>query len=173
MLRKKINNKNKPGMMLGYINKNGDITGVEPSWHMTPLVLAELLKDRYQNRDAAVALVESAVLLPIFKKGDYEGVEGFGGVLESHISFYDENLRAHVGHLFLFMKSAWHYSNNGIDWDPITEVFVDGNDMACEKLDRQLRYRQNNIEKGMTDGGLIEKMNFYLKHEKERIKNVR
>jgi len=151
MLRKKIINKNKSGMMLGYIHSNGEITGVEPGWNMTPLALAELLKDRYQNRDAAVELVESAILLPTFRKDDYEYVDGFGGVLESHISFYDENLRAHVGHLFLFMKGAWQYSNNGIDWDPITEVFVDGNDMACDELDRQLRYRQNNIQKGMTE----------------------
>jgi hypothetical protein len=125
MLKKKIDNRSKSGMMVGYIQNSGRITAIEPSWSMTPLVLAKLLKDLYPTKEAAIKLVESAVLVPVFRKDDYNYVEGFGGVLESSINFYDENVREHVGHLFLFMKGAWQYSNNGIDWDPVSEVFVD------------------------------------------------
>ena len=71
-------------------------------------------------------LVDSAVLVPVFRKEDYEYVEGFADVLESHLNFHQDNLRTHIGHLFLFMKGAWHYSDNAIDWDPISEVFIDG-----------------------------------------------
>ena len=126
MLKKKIDNKSKSGMMVGYIHQSGDITAIEPGWNMTPLVLAKLLKDLYPNKQEAIGLVDSAVLVPVFRKEDYEYVDGFGGVLESNINFYEENVRNHVGHLFLFMKGAWQYSNNGIDWDPISEVFIDG-----------------------------------------------
>ena len=126
MLKKKIDNNSKSGMMVGYIHQSGDITAIEPGWNMTPLVLAKLLKDLYPNKQEAIELVDSAVLVPVFRKDDYEYVDGFGGVLESNVNFYEENVRAHVGHLFLFMKGAWQYSDNGIDWDPISEVFIDG-----------------------------------------------
>ena len=126
MLKKKIDNSSKKGMMVGYIHQSGDITAIEPGWSMTPLVLAKLLKDLYPNKQEAIGLVDSAVLVPVFRKEDYEYVDGFGGVLESNINFYEQNVRNHVGHLFLFMKGAWQYSDNGIDWDPISEVFVDG-----------------------------------------------
>lgn len=124
--KKKIDNNSKSGMMVGYIHQSGDITAIEPGWNMTPLVLAKLLKDLYPNKQEAIELVDSAVLVPVFRKEDYEYVDGFGGVLESNINFYEQNVRNHVGHLFLFMKGAWQYSNNGIDWDPISEVFIDG-----------------------------------------------
>jgi hypothetical protein len=101
------------------------VTAIEPGWNMTPVVLAKLLKDLYPNKQDAIQLVDSAVLVPVFRKEDYQYVDGFGGVLESNINFYEENQRDHVGHLFLFMKGAWQYSNNGVDWDPITEVFID------------------------------------------------
>ena len=126
MLKNKIDNNSKSGMMVGYIHQSGDITAIEPGWNMTPLVLAKLLKDLYPNKQEAIELVDSAVLVPVFRKDDYEYVDGFGGVLESNVNFYEENVRAHVGHLFLFMKGAWQYSDNGIDWDPISEVFIDG-----------------------------------------------
>ncbi len=126
MLKKKIDNSSKKGMMVGYIHQSGDITAIEPGWSMTPLVLAKLLKDLYPTKQEAIGLVDSAVLVPVFRKEDYEYVDGFGGVLESNINFYEQNVRNHVGHLFLFMKGAWQYSDNGIEWDPISEVFVDG-----------------------------------------------
>ena len=126
MLRKKIDNKSKTGMMVGYITPGARVVAIEPGWSMTPLVLAKLLKDLYPSKEAAIELVDSAVLVPVFRKEDYEYVDGFGGVLESNINFYEENVQTHVGHLFLFMKGAWQYSDNGIDWDPISEVFIDG-----------------------------------------------
>ena len=126
MLRKKIDNSSKSGMMLGYIQSSGKITAVESGWNMTPVILAKLLKDTSGTKQAAIELVDSAVLVPVFRKDDYDYVDGFGGVLESNVNFYEENVRAHVGHLFLFMKGAWQYSDNGIDWDPISEVFIDG-----------------------------------------------
>jgi len=126
MLKKKIDNSSKTGMMLGYIQSSGKITAVESGWNMTPVILAKLLKDTSGTKQAAIELVDSAVLVPVFRKEDYDYVDGFGGVLESNVNFYEENVRAHVGHLFLFMKGAWQYSDNGIDWDPISEVFIDG-----------------------------------------------
>ena len=126
MLRKTIDNSSKSGMMLGYIQSSGKITAVESGWNMTPVILAKLLKDTSGTKQAAMELVDSAVLVPVFRKEDYDYVDGFGGVLESNVNFYEENVRTHVGHLFLFMKGAWQYSDNGIDWDPISEVFIDG-----------------------------------------------
>ena len=134
MLKKKIDNNSKSGMMVGYIHQSGDITAIEPGWNMTPLVLAKLLKDLYPNKQEAIGLVDSAVLVPVFRKDDYEYVDGFGGVLESNVNFYEDNVRTHVGHLFLFMKGAWQYSNNGIDWDPISEVFIDGSGIKFSEV---------------------------------------
>jgi hypothetical protein len=134
MLKKKIDNNSKSGMMVGYIHHSGDVTAIEPGWNMTPLVLAKLLKDLYPTKEGAIELVDSAVLVPVFRKDDYEYVDGFGGVLESNLNFYESNLRTHVGHLFLFMKGAWQYSNNGIDWDPISEVFIDGSGFKFTEL---------------------------------------
>lgn len=127
MLKKKIiDNKSKTGMMVGYITPGARVVAVESGWNMTPVILAKLLKDTSGTREAAMELVDSAVLVPVFRKEDYEYVEGFADVLESHLNFHQDNLRTHIGHLFLFMKGAWHYSDNAIDWDPISEVFIDG-----------------------------------------------
>ncbi len=124
--RKIIDNKSKTGMMVGYITPGARVVAVESGWNMTPVILAKLLKDTSGTKEAAMELVDSAVLVPVFRKEDYEYVEGFADVLESHLNFHQDNLRTHIGHLFLFMKGAWHYSDNAIDWDPISEVFIDG-----------------------------------------------
>jgi len=123
MLKKKIDNSNKTGMMVGYIHHSAYVVAVEPGWSITPQAMAKLLQDRYSTKEAAIQLVDSAVLVPVFKKEDYEYVEGFADVLESHLNFHQDNLRTHVGHLFLFMKGAWQYSDNAIDWDPVSTVF--------------------------------------------------
>ena len=125
MLKKKINNTSKKGMMVGYIHHSSYVVAVEPGWNITPQAMAKLLQDRYSTKEAAIQLVESAVLVPVFKKDNYEYVEGFGDVLESNLNFHGHNLRTHVGHLFLFMKGAWQYSDNAVDWDPVSEVFKD------------------------------------------------
>jgi len=132
MLKKKIDNKNKTGVMVGYIHCSSDVVAVETGWNITPQAMAKLLQDRYSDKETAIQLVDSPVLVPVFKKEDYEYVDGFGGVLESNVNFYEENIRTHVGHLFLFMKGAWQYSDNGIHWDPISVVFKDNSGVSFE-----------------------------------------
>lgn len=125
MLKKKIDNRSKSGIMVGYIHHGGDVTAIETGWNITPAAMAKLLQDRYPNKEDAIQLVDSAVLVPVFKRDDYEYLDGFGSVLESNLNFYEENLRKHVGHLFCHMTGVWKYSDNGIDWDPISKVFKD------------------------------------------------
>ena len=72
MLRKKIDNSSKKGIMVGYIHQGGDVTAIEPGWNMTPVILAKLLKDLYPNKQNAIELVDSAVLVPVFRKEDYQ-----------------------------------------------------------------------------------------------------
>jgi hypothetical protein len=130
MLKKKIDNSSKTGIMVGYIHHSAYVVAVEPGWSITPRAMAKLLQDRYSTKEAAIQLVDSAVLVPVFRKEDYEYVEGFGDVLESNLNFHGHNLRTHVGHLFLFMKGAWQYSDNAIDWDPISTVFKDNSGVS-------------------------------------------
>ena len=54
---------------------------------------------------------------------DHWGVDGYGDPLCTRISGKEntENLEG----LFLHMKGFWHYSDNGIDWDPISECFLE------------------------------------------------
>ena len=117
-------NKNKTESMVGYID-NGTVVAVESGWRIKPEALAKLLMDSFPTKEDAIKLVDSAILVPVFKKTDYEGVEGFGDVVESNLTFFKENTRKHVGHLFCHMAGVWKYSNNAVDWDPITEVFED------------------------------------------------
>ena len=120
----KNKNKNKTESMVGYID-NGTVVAVESGWRIKPEALAKLLMDSFPTKEDAIKLVDSAILVPVFKKTDYEGVEGFGDVVESNLTFFKENTRKHVGHLFCHMAGVWKYSNNAVDWDPITEVFED------------------------------------------------
>ena len=115
---KKIDYKNKHGIMVGYIDRNQNVTAVETGWKTTPEVMAEFLLEKYPTKDEAIKLVDSPVLLPMFMKDDYAYVDGFGDVIESNLSWHKENMRKNVGHLFLFMKGTWQYSDNGIDWEP-------------------------------------------------------
>lgn len=131
MFKKKIDNKSKFDSMVGYID-HGTVSAVEPGWRIKPQALAKLLMDRFPTKEDAIKLVNSAILVPVFKREDYEGVEGFGDVVESNLSWYKENTRKHVGHLFLFMKGAWHYSNNAVDWDPVSEVFEDNSGLKFD-----------------------------------------
>ena len=54
---------------------------------------------------------------------DHAGVDGYGDPLCTHISGVKntENLTG----LFVHMKGVWHYSDNGIDWEPINEAFLE------------------------------------------------
>jgi hypothetical protein len=131
MFKKKIDNKSKFDSMVGY-SDDGIVSAVEPGWRIKPEALAKLLVDRFPTKEDAKKLVNSAILVPVFKREDYEGVDGYGDVVESHLSWYKENTRKHVGHLFLFMKGTWHYSNNAVDWDPVAEVFEDNSGLKFD-----------------------------------------
>jgi len=123
-MNKKLENKIKSGSMVGYID-NGTVVGIEPGWNIKPQALAKLLMDRYPSKEDAMKLVDSAVLVPVFKKDDYEGVESFGDVIDSNWSWNKEYIRKDIGHLFCHMTGVWKYSDNGIDWEPVSEVFED------------------------------------------------
>ena len=127
----KNKNKNKTESMVGYID-NGTVVAVESGWRIKPEALAKLLMDSFPTKEDAIKLVDSAILVPVFKKTDYEGVEGFGDVVESNLTFFKENTRKHVGHLFCHMAGVWKYSNNAVDWDPITEVFEDNSGVTFD-----------------------------------------
>ncbi len=119
----KIDYTNKHGIMVGYIDRSDNVVAVETGWKTTPEVMAKFLSEKHPTKDEAIKLVDSPVLLPMFKKDDYEYVDGFGDVIESNLSWHKDNMRKNVGHLFLFMKGTWQYSDNGIDWEPAMECF--------------------------------------------------
>jgi hypothetical protein len=54
---------------------------------------------------------------------DHAGIDGYGDPLCTQISGVKnkENLEG----LFVHMKGVWHYSDNGIDWEPINEAFLE------------------------------------------------
>ena len=54
---------------------------------------------------------------------DHWGVDGYGDPLCTRISGVEntENLEG----LFIFMKGGWHYSDDGIGWDPVDEAFLE------------------------------------------------
>ena len=119
----KIDYTNKHAIMVGYIDRSDNVVAVETGWKTTPEVMAKFLSEKHPTKDEAIKLVDSPVLLPMFKKDDYEYVDGFGDVIESNLSWHKDNMRKNVGHLFLFMKGTWQYSDNGIDWEPAVECF--------------------------------------------------
>ena len=45
-------------------------------------------------------VVDSPLLVPVFKKDDYCYVDEFGDVIESNLSWNKEAMRKDVGHLF-------------------------------------------------------------------------
>ena len=120
---KKIDYTNKHGIMVGYIDRNDNVVAVETGWKTTPKALTGVLMSQYNSKEMAQELVDSPTLMPTFMKGDYQYVDGFCDVIESNLSWHKENMRKNVGHLFLFMKGTWQYSDNGIDWEPAVECF--------------------------------------------------
>ena len=114
----KIDYKSKTEIMVGYIDRSQNICAVQTGWKTTPEEMAKFLDKEYPTKEDSIKVVESPVLIPTFKKEDYWGVEGFGDVIESNLSWNKEVMRKKVGHLFLFMKGTWQYSDNGIDWEP-------------------------------------------------------
>ena len=120
----KIDYSNKHGIMIGY-SDNGNVPAVELGWECTPEKLATLLLDKYPTKEDAITLVDSPVLMPSFRKDSYWGVDSFGDVIESNLSWNKEEMRKNVGHLFCHMTGVWKYSDNGIDWTPIREEFAE------------------------------------------------
>ena len=118
----KIDYTNKHGIMVGYIDRSDNVVAVETGWNTTPEAMTQVLMSQYNSKDMAESLVDSPTLMPTFKKDDYWYVDGFGDVIESNLSWNKEEMRKNVGHLFLFMKGTWQYSDNGIDWEPATEL---------------------------------------------------
>ena len=114
----KIDYTNKHGIMVGYIDRSDNVVAVEIGWKTTPEAMTKVLMGQYNSKEMAQSLVDSPTLMPTFKKDDYWYVDGFGDVIESGISWHKEVMRKNVGHLFLFMKGTWQYSDNGIDWEP-------------------------------------------------------
>ena len=121
-------------MMVGYIDGSQNVSAVEPGWDIKPEALSKLLLDKYPTKEDAMTVVDSPLLVPVFKKDDYCYVDGYGDVIESNLSWHKENMRKNVGHLFLFMKGTWQYSDNGIDWEPAKEAFVDTSGVAIESI---------------------------------------
>jgi hypothetical protein len=130
----KIDYKNKHGMMVGYIDGSQNVSAVQTGWDIKPESLSKLLLDKYPTKEDAMTVVDSPLLVPVFKKDDYEYVDGYGDVIESNLSWHKENMRKDVGHLFLFMKGTWQYSDNGIDWEPANEAFIDTSGVAIESI---------------------------------------
>ena len=118
----KIDYTNKNKIMVGYIDPQQNITAVETGWKSSYTSMAQILLDKYPTKEDAITLVDSPVLMPSFKKDDYCYVDEFGDVIESNLSWNKEVMRKDVGHLFLFMKGTWQYSDNGIDWEPASEA---------------------------------------------------
>ena len=118
----KIDYTNKHGIMVGYIDRSDNVVAVETGWKTTPEALALILLQKYPTKEEAIKLVDSPVLVPTFRKEDYCYVDGFGDAIESNLSWNKEEMRKNVGHLFLFMKGTWQYSDNGIDWWPAEEM---------------------------------------------------
>ena len=118
----KIDYSTKHGIMVGYIDGSQNVVAVESGWDITPEEMAKFLTEKFSTKEQAIEAVDGVTLIPTFKKDDYCYVDGFGDVIESNLSWNKEEMRKHIGHLFLFMKGAWQYSDNGIDWEPADEA---------------------------------------------------
>jgi len=118
----KIDYTNKNDIMVGYIDRSDNVVAVETSWKSSYSAMAQILLNKYPTKEDAIKAVDSPALVPSFRKEDYEYVDGFGDVIESNLSWHKDNMRKNVGHLFLFMKGTWQYSDNGIDWWPAEEM---------------------------------------------------
>ena len=145
----KIDYTNKHAIMVGYIDRSDNVVAVETSWKIKPEDMAKILLDKYPTKEDAIKAVDSPALVPSFRKDDYWYVDGFGDVIESNLSWHKEVMRKNVGHLFLFMKGAWQYSDNGIDWEPA--------DLALN-LEQRSEWDDNGLPVDFTDKYHIDEM---------------
>jgi len=121
----KIDYESKKEIMVGYIDRSSNICAVQSGWKTTPEEMAKFLDREYPTKEDSITVVDSPVLVPTFRREDYWGVDGFGDVIESNLSWHKEDMRKDVGHLFCHMTGVWKYSDNGIDWTPIREEFAE------------------------------------------------
>ena len=121
----KINYESKKEIKVGYIDRSSNICAVQSGWKTTPEEMAKFLDREYPTKEDSITVVDSPVLVPTFRREDYWGVDGFGDVIESNLSWHKEDMRKDVGHLFCHMTGVWKYSDNGIDWTPIREEFAE------------------------------------------------
>lgn len=118
----KIDYSSKTKIMVGYIDASSNVVAIETGWNVSYTAMAQILLNKYPTKEDAMKAVDSPALMPTFRKEDYWYVDGFGDVIESNLSWNKEEMRKDVGHLFLFMKGTWQYSDNGIDWEPAIEL---------------------------------------------------
>jgi len=118
----KIDYSSKTKIMVGYIDASSNVVAIETGWNISYTAMAQILLNKYPTKEDAMKAVDSPALMPTLRKEDYWYVDGFGDVIESNLSWNKEEMRKNVGHLFLFMKGTWQYSDNGIDWEPATEL---------------------------------------------------
>ena len=90
---KKIDYKSKTDIMVGYIDPCQNIVAVESGWKTTPEQMAKFLDREYPTKDDSIKVVDSPVLVPTYRREDYWGVEGFGDVIESNLSWNKELMR--------------------------------------------------------------------------------
>ena len=145
----KIDYTNKHAIMVGYIDRSDNVVAVETSWKIKPEDMAKILLEKYPTKEDAIKAVDSPALVPSFRKDDYWYVDGFGDVIESNLSWHKEVMRKNVGHLFLFMKGTWQYSDNGIDWEPA--------DLALN-LEQRSEWDDNGLPVDFTDKYHIDEM---------------
>ena len=67
-MHNKIDYDNKHGMMVGYIDGSQNVSAVQTGWDMTPEALSKLLLDKYPTKEDAITVVDSPLLVPVFKK---------------------------------------------------------------------------------------------------------
>ena len=108
--------------MLGYIDRNQNVVAIEPSWNLgAPEDMGKFLLEKYPTKEDAIKVVDTAISIPKFRKDDYWYVDGYGEVICEHLAMDKKLVRKHIKHLYLWMRSEWHYSDNGIDWTPVRE----------------------------------------------------
>ena len=102
---------------VGYYNQREEVTSTFYQRESADKLAEQLQKVAPTHKDAQyfVHIAQWNLI------NDHSGVDGYGDPLCTRISGVKntENLEG----LFLHMKGCWHYSDNGIDWEPINEAF--------------------------------------------------
>ena len=69
---------------------------------------------------------------------DYNGVDHFGAVMLCNKSdgrpWYPEDFQENIEYLYVYMKGAWHVSDNGIDWDEVDQ-----------ELEKEIKYTKEDL----------------------------